>query len=1064
MKGKRTVIDINDFSGGLVTNIPITSLDTKASPDCMNVFPEGTKLKKRLGTSNLNSSTVGTNKKGNGIFNWVKNASEQLLMAAFDNVLYKMDISGSSWDGTFDTVSAHATSGTPFSDSIVHFNTYAGTLIFTTELRNKPQKMLALDTSHFDIESGGSGTAPLGKYNQVWKEHVWILNIGAGGLLTEDFDTISSWTDNDTGTAASTQASFQGLETAKFVSVSGDTASDAIRTRDIGDLTDDYTIEVKTYFDTIESVSATSTSNGYVLMHFDNGATRLETRWSDDGLEIYDGAAWNEVGVDIISEDTWNTWKFVVSGGTAASSRVDVLKDGVFVGVGLDMSSASATTASDGQIQITATGSTGTGVTCYIDYMYINSSSVKTPTTPNLVAEPAQPLTHFKLNDNASNTTITDDGSDGTNAVMYTNSTTLDTDQVSDTGKIGNAISFAVANSHNVQFGAGTLSVMTNNATGTICCWVKPVGVGTTGRALFSLGDTNAGNSFTAQLQTDDNVSMVINSGGEKMNMETTSATAPSGLWTHVAIVQAATNLFYVNGTTVGTTINSGTGDEWIVDAPTLDNGRLGCRNFNSGGNEKFMGGLIDDFRYYSTALTSDQISSIYAEGAGCETQAVTSREGTTIVIGTYSYEFTNDGTYATAITQSLASGSDLAGVASVLGMWVYGTNNATYKLRINDGTNDIDSAVLTANGTWQYQTFSFTPISGAATVKMYFISTSAATFFLDQVSIEIDSTEVTDDKSDRIQRSAVGTLDDWDGTDSGSNDVVTPGDVGLTGSFILNDRMYVTKTKSIHRFTYTGSTPLVDIKQIRTGVGTKSPRSIKNVVLPGQGEVVFFLGSDKRLYAFDGFDSTVINKNIQFDNGISSIYFNNINSQALDKVFAVLHDSKPWYELFVPIGNSTVPDFSIVYDYEAKSFWPFNNRNMRYGNTSDNGAGVGVNYVQDNTTGFAVLLDSTNADVGSSIDAYWLSPKIGDPTILSRMDEVNIITNNVAASPTFGWREDFNTAYTTKTLSSSSNLHNYNPKLLDNYIQFRIADDSTTPQFEVWNIRTLSESIGHGK
>ena len=192
--------------------------------------------------------------------------------------------------------------------------------------------------------------------------------------------------------------------------------------------------------------------------------------------------------------------------------------------------------------------------------------------------------------------------------------------------------------------------------------------------------------------------------------------------------------------------------------------------------------------------------------------------------------------------------------------------------------------------------------------------------------------------------------------------------------------------------------------------------------------------------------------------------YLNNINAQALDKVFAVVHDDNPWYEIFVPMGSSTVPDFSFVYDYLSNSFWPMGNRNFRAGAQSDDGAGQNRVYVLDNTAGFAHLTNSTNSDNGSSINGNWVSPKIGDPTILSRMDEINLITESVNATPTIQWREDFNPTYTSTTLSSASNLHNYNPRLTDNYIQFRINDDSVNTEFQIWNLRTLNKGLGHGK
>jgi hypothetical protein len=1078
VKDKRTIIDINDFSGGLVTNIPVTSMDTKYTPDCINVFGEGSKLKRRGGFSKLNSSSVAAGSAGNGMFNWVKSATDQLLIAVFGGKLYKMDLGGSSWDGTFDAISADANSGTPWTESITHFANYSGTLLMTNENRTHPQRISTTESSHFDIEAGGSGTAPKGKYIQVWKEHVWILNISAGGDLSEDFDSIASWTSSGGGTLS--QTTLGDYETAKFVGANAATQNDAILTRDIGNIKDDYIVETRLYFDQLETVSATSTSQGYVLAHWDNGVTRLSTRWSDDGLEIYDGAAWYEVGVDKVSEDTWNTWKFIVTGGTATAARVDVLKDDTYIGVGLDMTYASADTASDGEIQITATGSTGTGATLFCDYVYVNAGNAQveyftdsnfsawddasTPTSPNLVAEPVQPYCHYRCDDDAANTTVTDAGSGGDNGALAGGD---NTDDVSTTGKVNKAFSMnGTDDCVEADTVAGNIA---SDTAGTIAFWAYLDTWASNNESFVMISDADAGSFF--QLGTGNASGKLLcrfwnaNSEQWSLNQNDTSM-FPTGSWIHWAIVQDGTSpKLYKNGVDITSATASTDLTQWLGDVTTIDTLRLMCTNYAGNGNTNFIDGKIEDFRYYQSALTAKQIRAIYADGSGSVAKATTSREGTTIKLGTYSYEFQHDGAGdVVGINQTLASGTGIAGTASVVGAWVYGTNTKTYKLRVYDGTSNHDTVELTANGTWQYQTLKFTPTSGATSIDFSIISTaSAATYYVDGVSVEAQMTTPISDNADRIQRSAVNTSDDWSGTDSGNNDITTPKDVGLTGSFIINDRMYVTKKHSIHRFTYTASTPLLDIKQIRTSVGTASPRSVRNVVIPGQGEVVIFLGTDRRLYMFDGFDSVSIGDNVQLNNAITSVYLNNINTQALDKVFAVVHDDNHWYEIFVPIGTATVPDYSIVYDYVAKSFWPMSNRNFRAGAECDDGSGQAVVYVQGNTSGHSYLTSSGDSDDGSAINGYWISPKIGDSTILSRIDEINLQTKSVNATPTLQWREDFNATYTSVTLSSGTNKHNYNPKLTDNYIQFKIDDNSTNNAYEVWNLRALTKGIGHG-
>ena len=162
MKGGagRSIMEIKDFSGGQVTRPPEKGIDTKYSIDALNVYSEGPKLRRRDGFTVVNPTTVSG--QGNGLFNWVKSASLQQMMSVFGSVTYSMD-TNSGWDGVLDTVSFDSANGAAFSNDIRHFVTYNGTLIMSSESRDKPQYMRINDTSHFNIEYLGAGTGPNGK-------------------------------------------------------------------------------------------------------------------------------------------------------------------------------------------------------------------------------------------------------------------------------------------------------------------------------------------------------------------------------------------------------------------------------------------------------------------------------------------------------------------------------------------------------------------------------------------------------------------------------------------------------------------------------------------------------------------------------------------------------------------------------------------------------------------------------------------------------------------------------------------------------------------------------------
>jgi len=1068
----RTSTKLNDFSGGLFTRAAVTELDPKFSPNCQDVYAEGKYLRKRLGFKKLTVSTLTGNPAGNGIYNWVKSATSQLLVTLFGSGLKKMDISGTAWDGTWDTLSEDANNGTVFSNDIMHFVTYQGTLIMTTESRDKPQRMVVSDASHFNLDYNGSGTVPQGKYPQVWKTHVWILNLGSGKSKTEECSSITTWTDNDTGTGASTQGTFQTNSTFRFSApANGDLAK---RTKNVGMLPDNFALEVKTYFDVMESAAG----GNYAEIAVDNGIILFRVRFSDDGLEIYDGTTWNEVNVNIIADDVWREWKFIITASSLTSARVDIYRNSVAQGLQYDCSNVSA--GNDGQIDLIGKD-TDSPVDWYLDYLYISDNLAVTnyitngnfttwdagsagPPT-NWSIYPTQPYTHYKCNDNAANTAIDDVGS-----TAHDGTASVNTSLLSVTEGIFKSLSFTSASSHLINAN-GVATAIADDTAGSICYWITP-DVMAEDDVVFSISEL----SSDGQLYTTADGKIVIDPTASTVALKAVPASGISlSSRQHLAYVQDGSALkIYLNAVDVTLSWNNSTDKgAWCAaitaSTGTINTGRLACISSAGGGDALFFDGKLDDFRYYKKALTVDEVEAIYSDGVGTENYTTAIQESADtgkIKTDLYSTIVTNNiASLGGTLVQTLTSGSGIAGQPSVLGAWVKTAASTSYQWRITDGTSTYDSDVLHATGStaFFYETFSFTPVSAATEIKVKFLALALGSYYVDHVAITQKDTGLVTDNSDVIQRSVVGTYDSWDGLTSGSDTLITAGDIGLTGSFLLNDKMYVTKKWSMHRFTYTGSTPLVDIKEIKKTVGTASPRSVVNFDT-ADGEQVFFLGTDRKIYIFDGGSSTSISDRISVNNGLSSFYTTNINAAALNKAYSINHQDLGWIELFVPLGTATEVTDSIIYDYVNDSFWGFSNRIFRSADVCDNGNGQRVVYVQGVSDGLVSLLNSTNSDNGTAIDAYWVSPKIGKSTILNKIDELDIVTDSVVATPIISWRADWETSWTDKTLGVSSNSYNYSPDRVDNLIQLKISDDSILAAFKLWSLEFISRPIGGGK
>jgi len=233
------------------------------------------------------------------------------------------------------------------------------------------------------------------------------------------------------------------------------------------------------------------------------------------------------------------------------------------------------------------------------------------------------PFAHYKCNDNAANTTVTDDGT-GAN----TGTANVNTSNYSVAGQ-GGALNTAFdlnGSSEFINLNALNTDVKTDT-TGTIACWINIDDL-SSGRTIFSLGVT-AGDIF-CQVVVLSNGKLRFSSQFSGPNFHliqsTNTGVITTGTWFHVVLVQDGTDgTWYVNGSAIDTTNTvggTGANTDWFAYANgngPLDNGRIGALSTNSS-NTAFFDGQIDDFRYYqNVALTASEISLLHNSGSGTE-------------------------------------------------------------------------------------------------------------------------------------------------------------------------------------------------------------------------------------------------------------------------------------------------------------------------------------------------------------------------------------------------------------------------------------------------------------
>jgi len=228
---------------------------------------------------------------------------------------------------------------------------------------------------------------------------------------------------------------------------------------------------------------------------------------------------------------------------------------------------------------------------------------------------------HYKLNDDAANTTVTDDGTGANDGVASVN-----TENLSVAGKINKAFDF---NGIDEYINLDALeSDIHSDTTGSFSFWVDFDSVDST-KCIFGLSSTSSTDEYflirmygTANQEIA--VSLYYLGNPIFIARGSTSCTVVDG-WYHIAVVQNGTELkIYVNGVaetiTWDSQINKGS---WINVANT-NIGRIGYQKLGDSADANWFDGKIDDFRYYkNVALTESQIINIYNEGNGTESEII---------------------------------------------------------------------------------------------------------------------------------------------------------------------------------------------------------------------------------------------------------------------------------------------------------------------------------------------------------------------------------------------------------------------------------------------------------
>lgn len=138
-----------------------------------------------------------------------------------------------------------------------------------------------------------------------------------------------------------------------------------------------------------------------------------------------------------------------------------------------------------------------------------------------------------------------------------------------------------------------SLTQLASTTKGTWMTWVK-LDDATPGTAtdIFSFCDTDAAEGIRFEVTTDGKLSAILTIATiNQWRLNTTNVVVSDGVNLHVALIQDATEpVICVNGIAVAQSFDIfADKTKWLSSCTGVDNGRLGCRNFNSGGNDRFI-------------------------------------------------------------------------------------------------------------------------------------------------------------------------------------------------------------------------------------------------------------------------------------------------------------------------------------------------------------------------------------------------------------------------------------------------------------------------------------------
>lgn len=198
-----------------------------------------------------------------------------------------------------------------------------------------------------------------------------------------------------------------------------------------------------------------------------------------------------------------------------------------------------------------------------------------------------------------------------------------------------------------------------------------------------------------------------------------------------------------------------------------------------------------------------------------------------------------------------------------------------------------------------------------------------------------------------------------------------------VTEPFILNGRLYAGTKYGIFRISFVGGITVFEFKQTIADIGIVA-NTAQLVVTREYGQVALFLGTDKRVYMFDGANLRAISDLYYSHRGSSTpISMDQLDDKYISNSFSVYDFTTRVYRLFVTRKAAATNYYCLNIDVDTFAYYPFDNMTFSAGCMAyDNFKRPYLIAVDYNSLLHKLFID-TPLDNGSPINEYYTSPII---------------------------------------------------------------------------------------